>query len=70
MRGIKINRSSGEPTAEEFNAYKEQFMTSYSERVTTDDRLSGDSVVCDITFTHDGKMISEAKNVTSPCSTD
>lgn len=62
--GIQINRSSGEPTEEEFTAYKEQFIASYSERVTTDAAAaSGDSVVCDITFTHDGKMINEAKNV-------
>jgi trigger factor len=60
--GIKINRSSGEPTAEEFDAYKQEFLSSYSERLTTDDPAApGDSVICDMTFSHDGKMIREVK---------
>ncbi len=58
--GIKISRSSGEPTAEEYQAHKEQFLTSYAERITTDDAAGlGDSVICDMTFTHEGKMIRE-----------
>ena len=59
--GIKISRSSGDPTAEEFDAYKEQFLTSYAERITTDEpAASGDSVICDMKFTQDGKLIREA----------
>ncbi len=58
--GIKINRSSGDPTAEEYDAYKQQFLTSYAERLTTDDAAaSGDSIICDMTFKHDGKVIRE-----------
>ena len=61
--GIKINRSSGEPTAEEYEAYKLQFLTSYAERLTTDDpAVSGDSIICDMTFTHDGKVIREVSS--------
>lgn len=61
--GIKINRSSGDQTAEEYDAYKEQFLLSYAERVTTDDAAaSGDSIICNIAFTHDGKVIREVSS--------
>jgi len=60
--GIKITRSSGEPLEEEFQAYKEQFLMSYAERISTDDPAAeGDSVICDMTFTHEGRVIREVK---------
>lgn len=58
--GIKIERSVGEPTAEELAAYRQVFLESYAERLTTDDpAAAGDYVLCDLTFVHDGKTIRE-----------
>ena len=60
IRESKINRSVGEPTAEELGAYKEQFLDSYAERVTVDEpAAAGDYVICDLTFVHDGRTIRE-----------
>jgi len=60
--GITIRRSAGEPSDEELKAYKEQFLASHAERVTTDESASaGDYVICDLTFTHDGKLLREVK---------
>ena len=56
----QINRSASEPTAEELEDYKEQFLDSYAERVTVDEpAAAGDYVICDLTFVHDGKTIRE-----------
>jgi trigger factor len=56
--GIKITRSSGELLEGEFEAYKQQFLMSYAERLTTDEPAAeGDSVICDMTFTHEGRVI-------------
>ena len=61
--GIEINRSSGETTAEEYDAYKEQFLMSYAERLATDDvAAAGDYVICNMTFSHDGRVIREANS--------
>ncbi len=58
--GIRITRSSAEQTEEEFQEYKQEFLDSYSERVTVDEpAASGDYVICDMTFTHEGKAIRE-----------
>ncbi len=58
--GIAINRSIAEPTSEELEEYKEQFLDSYAERVTVDEpAAAGDYVICDLTFVHDGRTIRE-----------
>ena len=58
--GIAINRSIAEPTTEELEEYKEQFLDSYAERVTVEEpAAAGDYVICDLTFVHDGKTIRE-----------
>ena len=60
--GITITRSSGETTDEEFQAFRTQFLTSYAERLTTDDAAAaGDYVLCDITFTHEGRQFREVR---------
>lgn len=60
--GITITRSSGETTDEEFQAFRNQFLTSYAERLTTDDpAAAGDYVLCDITFTHEGRQVREVR---------
>ena len=58
--GIVINRSIAEPTAEELDEYKEQFLDSYAERVTVDEpAAAGDYVICNLTFAHEGRTIRE-----------
>ena len=58
--GISITRSTGEPLEEEFQAYKQQFLMSYAERLATDEpAAAGNSVICDMTFTHEGRVIRE-----------
>lgn len=58
--GITIKRSSGEATEEEYQLFRQQFFASHSERLTTDDpAVAGDSVICNMTFTHEGKVIRE-----------
>lgn len=58
--GIVINRSIAEPTDEELEAYKEQYLDSHAERVTVDEpATAGDYVICDLTFEHDGRAIRE-----------
>ncbi len=60
--GIRLTRSSGELLDGEFDVYKQQFLMSYAERLTTDDPASdGDSVICDMTFTHEGRVVREVK---------
>jgi trigger factor len=57
-KSFKIDRPSGEMSDAELNGFKEQFLESYStpEKVNRA-ATAGDSVVCDITFKHDGKEI-------------
>ena len=58
--GIRITRSSADQTEEEFQEYKEGFLNSHAERVTVDEpAVAGDYVICNMTFTHDGKTIRE-----------
>ncbi len=58
--GIKIQRSVGEPSDEELESYRQMFLESYAERLTTDEpAAAGDYVICDLTFSHDGKTIRE-----------
>jgi len=58
--GISINRSVSEPTAEEFEEYKQLFLESYAERVTVDEpAAAGDFVICSLRFEYDGKVIRE-----------
>ena len=60
--GIAIKRSVSEPTVEELEEYKEQFLDSYAERVTVDEPAAlGDYVICDLTFVHSGKTIREIR---------
>ncbi len=58
--GIEINRSVAEPTAEEMDEYREQFLDSNAERVTVDEpAAAGDFVICNLKFVHDGRTIRE-----------
>ena len=60
--GITITRSSGETTEEEFQEYRRQFLTSHAERLTTDDpAAAGDYVLCETTFSHEGRVIREVR---------
>ena len=60
--GIAINRSVNEPTAEELEEHKENFLDSYAERVTIEEPAAvGDYVICDLKFVHDGKTIREIR---------
>ncbi len=60
--GITITRTSGEITDEEFQAFRNQFLTSHAERLTTDDAaVAGDFVLCDMTFTHEGRPVREVR---------
>ena len=59
-----IERPSGEVNDEEFTAFKDQFLESYSTQEKVDRAATvGDSVVCDIRFAHDGKEIRENEGV-------
>lgn len=63
-KGFEIERPSGEVSDEEFEAFKRQFLESYSNPTKVDRAAqAGDSVVCDIRFTHDGKEIRESEDV-------
>lgn len=60
--GMTIRRSTGQPTEEEIAEHKEQFLASYAERLTsTEPAAPGDFIICDITCTHEGKVIREVK---------
>ena len=62
--GFVIDRPSGDVTDEEFTAFKQQFIESYSQPSKVDrPAKSGDSLLCDMTFTHDGKEIRENEGV-------
>jgi trigger factor len=62
--GFVIDRPSGEVTDEEFTAFKQQFIESYSQPSQVDrPAQSGDSLLCDLTFAHDGKEIRENEGV-------
>ncbi len=55
-----IRRPSGEVSDEEFQAYREQFLAGYSKRETVSEPCApGDFVICDLKFTHDGKVLRE-----------
>lgn len=57
---IVITRTVGETTDVEIEQFRNQFLTSYAERLTTDDPAApGDYVICGMTFTHAGKVIRE-----------
>ena len=59
-----IDKPSGGVTDEEFNAFKDQFLESYSEHQKVDRAAAaGDSVLVDIEFTHGGKEVRENENV-------
>lgn len=61
--GITIKRSSSEPTDEDVQEYRQEFMNSYAERVTVDEAAAaGDYVICDLSFVHNGKSIREAND--------
>lgn len=59
-KSFKINRPSGDLSDEELQAFRDQFLESYSTPEKVDRAAAaGDSVVCDIVFKHDGKSIRE-----------
>lgn len=61
---FEINRPTGEISDEEFAAFREEFLESYSTQEKVDRAASaGDSVLCDITFKHDDKEIRESENL-------
>lgn len=61
-KGFKIDRPSGEISDDELAAFKDEFLESYSTPEKADRAAkAGDSVLCDIKFTHDGKEIREAE---------
>ncbi len=63
-KGFTIDRPSGDVSDAEFQAFKDEFLESYSTAKKVDRAASaGDSVLCDITFEHDGKEIRENKAV-------
>ncbi|MEQ9412085.1 MAG: trigger factor [Fuerstiella sp.] len=63
-KGFQIDRPSGEMSDEEFEAFKEEFLDSYSTPVKVDRvAATGDSLLCDILFTHDGKEIRESHGI-------
>ncbi|APZ94240.1 trigger factor [Fuerstiella marisgermanici] len=63
-KGFTIDRPSSEVSDEEFQACKEEFLESYSQPKKVDRAAApGDSVFCDILFTHNGKEIRESKGV-------
>jgi trigger factor len=59
-----IDRPSGDVTEDEFTAFKNQFLDSYSSHEKVERAAEpGDSLLCDIKFVHDGKMIRENEDV-------
>lgn len=63
-KGFTIERPSGEISDDEFQAFKDQFLESYSSPGKVDKAAeAGDSVLCDLTFTHNGKQIRENHGV-------
>lgn len=63
-KGFKIDRPSGEVSTEEFEAFKNQFLESYSKPTTVSRAAAaGDSVLCNIKFTHGGKELRENEGV-------
>jgi trigger factor len=59
--GITITRSPGEITDEEFQQFRDRFMSSYSDRETVDRPAEpGDYVICRMTFSHEGRVIRES----------
>ena len=63
-KGFTIDRPSGEITDEEFDDFRQQFLASYSKPEKVDRAAAaGDSILCDITFTHDGKEIRKSDDV-------
>ena len=63
-KSFKIDRPSGDVTDDEFDAFKEQFLESYSSREKVDRPAeAGDSVLCDVQFTHDGREIRENEDL-------
>ena len=62
---FKIDRPSGETSDEEFIAFKEEFLESYSKPEKTDRAAAaGDSVVCDVVYKHGDKVVREADGQT------
>ncbi|HRA86662.1 MAG TPA: trigger factor [Planctomycetaceae bacterium] len=58
--GIRITRSSADQTEEEFQEYKREFLDSCAERVAVVEPATlGDYVICDLTFSHEGKVLRE-----------
>ena len=63
-KGFKLDRPSGEVTDDEFAAFKDEFLESYSTQDAVERAAeSGDSVLCDVKFTHDGKEIRESEGL-------
>ncbi|MCR9197234.1 MAG: trigger factor [Planctomycetaceae bacterium] len=61
---FEINRPTGDISDEEFAAFRDEFLESYSKQEKVDrTAAAGDSVLCDVTFTHDGKEIRESENL-------
>ncbi len=59
-----IRRPSGEVTAEELAAYRQQFLSSYSKKETVESAAeAGDFVTCSMTFKHAGSVIREADSI-------
>ena len=60
-----IDRPSGDISDEEFAAFREEFLESYSTQARVDrPAKAGDSVICDITFTNGDKTIRETEGTT------
>lgn len=60
-KGFKIDRPSSDVSDGELADFKDQFLESYSTPTKADRAAkSGDSVVCDIKFTHEGKEIRDS----------
>ena len=59
-----IRRPSGEVTAEELAAYRQQFLSSYAKKETVESAAeAGDFVTCSMTFKHAGSVIREADSI-------
>ena len=63
-KGFEIDRPSGDVSDEEFEAFKAQFLESYSNPSKVERAAeSGDSVLCDLRFTHGEKELRENEGV-------
>jgi trigger factor len=55
-----ITRPSGEPTAEDIEAFTSNFLSSQANRITIEEPAApGDFIICQMTFTSNGKVIRE-----------